>query len=67
MVDVIVDNVPKIAGNLFAFLSLSKVANSLLMWSHYTNAHTGFVIAFDSSNDFFAPGTFSLHGLRRVK
>lgn len=34
-------------------LSLSAVRDSILMWSHYANDHTGFVVGFDSSNQFF--------------
>jgi hypothetical protein len=37
------------------------------MWSHYTCSHQGFVIGFDTANEFFAPGRFSLHGLKPVK
>ncbi len=34
-------------------LSLTKQKNNLVMWSHYTNSHRGFVIGFDSNNSFF--------------
>jgi Protein of unknown function (DUF2971) len=53
--------------HLFAFLSLSRVPDHLLMWSHYAGSHTGFVIGFDSANEFFSPGRLSLHGLKPVK
>ena len=34
-------------------LSLTRKRNNLLMWSHYANAHQGFVIGFDTDNPFF--------------
>jgi hypothetical protein len=34
-------------------LSLSEIPDNLLMWAHYANSHQGFVIEFDSSNNFF--------------
>jgi hypothetical protein len=34
-------------------LCLSEIPDNLLMWSHYSNSHTGFVIGFDENNDFF--------------
>ena len=35
-------------GSLFGVVSLSNVSDSLLMWSHYTNGHKGFVIELDT-------------------
>jgi len=37
----------------YPMLSLTKKRNNLLMWSHYADAHRGFVIGFDSNNSFF--------------
>lgn len=37
----------------YPMLSLTKERNNLLMWSHYAGAHRGFVIGFDSENQFF--------------
>lgn len=34
-------------------LSLSEVYDSHLLWSHYASVHRGFVIEFDTDNDFF--------------
>lgn len=34
-------------------LSLTEDKDSLLMWSHYASNHSGFVIEFDTNNDFF--------------
>jgi len=34
-------------------LSLTEDNNNLLMWSHYASNHSGFVIEFDTENDFF--------------
>lgn len=36
-------------------LSLSETDRNELMWSHYANSHNGFVIGFDSENNFFKP------------
>jgi len=35
-------------------LCLSEVPDSILMWGHYTDAHRGFVIGFDSEHPFFS-------------
>jgi len=34
-------------------LSLTKTKDNLLMWAHYAQSHTGFVIELDETNDFF--------------
>lgn len=34
-------------------LSLSSTNSSLLMWAHYTNNHTGFVLRLDATDTFF--------------
>ena len=39
--------------NIVGILSLSETPDNLLMWSHYAEEHTGFVLMFDSSHDFF--------------
>ena len=39
--------------NVVGILSLSETPDNLLMWSHYAENHTGFVLMFDSSHDFF--------------
>jgi hypothetical protein len=39
---------------VIGILRLSKIHNSLLMWSHYANQYAGAVVAFDGSHDFFA-------------
>lgn len=36
-------------------LSLTKNGNKLLMWSHYADNHSGFVIGFDATSSFFHP------------
>ncbi len=51
---------------LFAFLSLSKLRDNILMWSHYAENHTGLVVGFDTTNEMFAPGKFSVGGLQSV-
>jgi len=37
----------------FGVLSLSRTNSNLLMWSHYTDANTGYVIGFNEEHDFF--------------
>src|SRR5690606_30120405 len=32
---------------IFAFSSLSEIFDDILMWSHYSSAHTGFVLEFE--------------------
>ena len=39
--------------NRVGILSLSKTPDNLLMWAHYAKGHTGFVLEFDGSHDFF--------------
>lgn len=38
----------------FGLICLSAVPDDILMWSHYTNGHAGFVIGFDTSSELFA-------------
>jgi hypothetical protein len=55
--------------DMIGVLSLSEVADSLLMWSHYAASHSGFVIGFDSRHPYFneAKGPEDeLRHLRRV-
>jgi hypothetical protein len=40
-------------GKTMGILCLSETANNLLMWSHYTDSHKGFIIEFDPRNPFF--------------
>jgi hypothetical protein len=35
-------------------MCLSEVPDSILMWGHYTDAHRGFVVGFDSDHKFFS-------------
>jgi hypothetical protein len=39
--------------NRIGILCLSKRCDSVLMWSHYTNSHKGFVVGFDPNHHFF--------------
>jgi hypothetical protein len=36
-------------------LSLTEVRDNLLMWSHYAESHTGFVVEFDEKHKCFGP------------
>jgi hypothetical protein len=60
--------VPKELNEHFGFLSLTDERNNLLMWSHYTDAHKGFVVGFYSESPFFKPGDGkTVDGLRKVE
>jgi hypothetical protein len=37
----------------YGILSLSRRRKNLLMWSHYSRAHSGFLLAFDAKHGFF--------------
>lgn len=47
-------------------LCLTEDPLSLLMWAHYGSSHTGFVIGFNTSDDFFKR-TNGWDGLKRVQ
>jgi hypothetical protein len=40
--------------NGFKFVSLSRNNENLLMWSHYSASHEGYVLAFDRNHPFFS-------------
>ncbi|PKG79883.1 hypothetical protein CXF80_17080 [Shewanella sp. Actino-trap-3] len=40
--------------NGFKFVSLSRNNANLLMWSHYSASHEGYVLAFDRNHSFFS-------------
>lgn len=37
-------------------LCLTEKPDNILMWAHYSNSHTGFVVEFDQTNEFFHQG-----------
>lgn len=41
--------------NAVCILALTERNDSLLMWAHYADHHRGFVVGFDSENQFFRP------------
>jgi hypothetical protein len=49
-----------------AILSLTEAPENLLMWSHYADQHRGFVIGFDTDNEFFQDESIYLTPLRRM-
>ena len=55
VLDGLCDNAAKLFSEYLGILSLSRCRDNILMWSHYADSHQGFVIGFDSENDFFAP------------
>jgi len=50
-------------------VSLSEEPLDLLMWSHYSSGHTGFVLEFDTAHDFFGPPAkpTEIEGLHQIK
>ena len=50
--------------NTAGILSLSETPNNLLMWAHYAEGHTGFVLVLEGSHDFFK-GENSLLGFAK--
>ena len=50
--------------NAAGILSLSETPDNLLMWAHYAEGHTGFVLMLDGSHDFFK-GDIALHGFAK--
>ncbi len=61
-------DLPMTLSKYFVILSLSKICDNLLMWSHYAKSHRGFVIGFESSSQFFAPGNGKANdGLKSVR
>lgn len=42
--------------NPLGILSLSETSDNLLMWAHYAQDHTGFVIGFDAQHEWFRQG-----------
>lgn len=43
-----------------AVLSLTRTANNPLMWAHYGQEHSGFVIGYDVSDDFLSSQDYNL-------
>lgn len=54
----------KVAMGRFGVVCLSPVANSILMWSHYSASHKGFCIGFD---DEFVKGVQDFHRFDAVR
>ena len=50
--------------NTTGILSFSETPDNLLMWAHYAEGHTGFVLVLDGSHDFFK-GENSLLGFAK--
>ncbi len=50
-----VDAVQKDVSLVLGILSLSETKKNLLMWAHYCQRHTGFVLEFDTDHAFFHP------------
>ncbi len=51
----------------FGVFSASKCFDNILMWSHYAQNHSGFVVAMDTSHDFFKGGDGIPKNLSRTK
>lgn len=44
----------KTLGDKHGILSLSRTNKNLLMWSHYSSSHAGYVLGFNDSHEFFS-------------
>lgn len=44
------ERIKEFSENFFGIVSFSEDKNNLLMWGHYANAHTGFLVEFDAHN-----------------
>ncbi len=58
------DRVYRLFNKNVGILSLSVTPDNLLMWAHYAEEHTGFVLVLDGSHDFFR-GDDSLLGFAK--
>lgn len=48
------ENVPKQLDRKYGLFCLSENWDNILMWSHYSNEHKGFVVGFESEHPFFS-------------
>ena len=53
------DKLYKEVYNHVGILSLSETRDNLLMWAHYAEGHTGFVLMLDGTHDFFKGNNLS--------
>ena len=67
----IVEFIPEAMEKAVGVLSLTEKADHPLMWSHYANNHSGLVLGFDETNEFFRSPRHGqpddAGGARRVK
>ncbi len=61
------DTLMKSVNDIIGILSLSETPDNILMWSHYSANHTGFVIEFDEKHSFFDQREKENEELRRVR
>ncbi len=68
--DYVVKNINSVIHSGFekniGILSLGGMNDSMLMWSHYADRHTGFVIEFDFENSFFDQRKHKDDSLRHI-
>ena len=64
---VLAQNISLKFDEVLGILSLSETPDSLLMWSHYTCAHEGFVVGFDSAHPHFAERKSSNDEFRHLR
>jgi hypothetical protein len=53
LLNMALDKIRKNINENIGILSLSKINDNILMWSHYSDSHMGFVVGFDESHEFF--------------
>jgi hypothetical protein len=67
----VVELIPEAMDKAVGVLSLTEKPDDPLMWSHYANNHSGLVLAFDETNEFFPSPRHGqpddAGGARRVK
>lgn len=63
------ENFYKDLDNTVGILCLTEIPDNILMWSHYSDSHSGFAIEFNTHHQYFQetdPNTYLLKRLQRV-
>jgi len=61
------ENFKETFSNTFGVLSLTQNPDNLLMWSHYSESHKGFLIEFEQNADFFDQRINKIDTIRKLK
>ena len=60
-------SLPESINATVGILSLAERPDNLLMWAHYAESHSGFVLEFDSSHSFFNQKQSDLDEIRHLR